>query len=97
LSGEQLVGDLALVQRRFDQRQHFGELREQQDAAAFGEQAIEQKKRIVARGESRQRRAGVEEAALTPTARSVRVLGQGRLAARRPAMPATGAAALAAG
>ena len=42
LPGEDLVFDATLDQRRLNQRQHFGELRKQQHAAAFGQQAVEQ-------------------------------------------------------
>ncbi|MNN77744.1 hypothetical protein D3C81_1942380 [compost metagenome] len=40
-AGEDGVGDPALLQFGFDQCKHGGELREQQDAPAFGNQFVE--------------------------------------------------------
>ncbi len=40
LAGQQAIGDMALLQFCLDQRQHRGELREQQDAPTLGEQFL---------------------------------------------------------
>src|SRR5690606_10797819 len=42
LAGQYLMRDVALFQRRFDQAQHLGELREQQDAPALADQTLDQ-------------------------------------------------------